>query len=168
MVSKQSTNTSSKERGFQSSVQVHEELVQSEKDIQKIADHLKTQSIIAFDTEFIRETTFYPKLEIIQVASASEAWLIDAQIAQEDPERKAFLDPILEVFQDPKIIKLVHAGLGDQECLYTSFGVLARNVFDTAIGASLCGLGDGIGLANLLKTLQGVRIKKGQIGRAHV
>ncbi len=142
-------------------IKLNYELVQSASEIAEIARKLKKERIIAFDTEFIRESTFYPRLEIIQVATKDEAWLIDAQPAQTNPQSVASLDPLLEVFEDTNVIKVIHAALGDQECLYTAFGRVAKNTLDTSLAASLCGLGDGIGLANLLKIEMGIKLKKG-------
>ncbi|MBC7693595.1 MAG: HRDC domain-containing protein [Methylotenera sp.] len=121
---------------------------------------LREHDIIAFDTEFIRETTFYPCVEIIQIATDEESWLVDAQ-AFKDPKTLENLRPLLDIFEDRSILKIVHASQGDQECLYTTFGVVAVNTLDTAVAASLCGYGDSIGLGNLLKAALGVTIKKG-------
>jgi ribonuclease D len=63
--------------------------------------------------------------------------------------------------RDPSILKIAHAAQGDQECIFTSFGALATPVLDTAIAASLCGYGEGIGLGKLLSVVSGVTLKKG-------
>ena len=142
------------------------ELISTAKDIQAISKKLSNEKYIAFDTEFIRETTFYPRLEILQVATREEGWLIDVQAFQERPRGKTTnrlseLDPLIEVFQNPDILKIVHAAHGDQECLLSAFGIVATPLFDTAVGASLCGLGDNIGLGNLLKSVLGIEHPKG-------
>lgn len=128
-------------------------------EIEIMAGELRKHSIIAFDTEFIRENTFYPSVELIQVATREKSWLVDAQAFR--GKNAAGLQPLLDVFQDPKILKILHAAQGDQECLYTSYKTVATPSFDTAVGAALCGLGDGIGLGNLLKSLLNVNLKKG-------
>jgi ribonuclease D len=128
---------------------------------------LRRADIIAFDTEFIRETTFFPIVEIIQVATAEESWLVDAQAFKKGfrpGPQGSFnpgLKPLLEIFQDKRILKIAHAIQGDQECLYTSFGCLATPTLDTAVAASLGGYGEGIGLGKLLKAALDVTIKKG-------
>jgi ribonuclease D len=136
-------------------------------EITELANALKGHPIIAFDTEFIRESTFFPIVEIIQIATETESWLVDAQAFKKnyragDPQ--AFdpgLTPLLNIFTDRSILKIVHAAQGDQECLYTSFGVVATPTLDTAVAASLCGMGDGIGLGKLLKTVLDVNLTKG-------
>ncbi len=145
----------------------HPELITTAEQIRQLAERLKASGIVAFDTEFIRESTFYPVVEIIQVATAEESWLVDARafFNRRQPQNaeagKQALKPLLDIFTDPSILKVVHAAQGDQECLYTSFGVVAKPTLDTAVAASLCGYGDGVGLANLLKAALGVNIKKG-------
>ena len=135
--------------------------------ISDLAALLKKETIIAFDTEFIRESTFYPIVEIIQIATRDRAWIVDAQVF-----KKAFrpgtqggfdssIQPLLDVFSDPQILKVVHAAQGDQECLFTSFGCVASPTLDTAVAASLLGWGDTIGLGKLLKIGLDVTIKKG-------
>jgi ribonuclease D len=145
----------------------HPELINTAGQILELASKLKGRDVIAFDTEFIRESTFYPIVEIIQVATDEDSWLVDAQAFKKgyrpgprggyDPG----LEPLLDIFRDKSILKIVHAAQGDQECLYTSFGAVAQPSLDTAVAASLCGLGDGIGLSKLLKVVMDVDLKKG-------
>jgi ribonuclease D len=145
----------------------HPGLLSTADEISELARVLENHSIIAFDTEFIRESTFFPIVEIIQVATDSESWLVDAQAFKRgyksgDPD--AFdpgLTPLLKIFANKNILKVVHAAQGDQECIYTSFGTVASPTIDTAVAASLCGYGDGIGLGKLLKMILNVSLAKG-------
>lgn len=145
----------------------HIGLISTAEQIAELAQALKGQKIIAFDTEFIRENTFFPIVEIIQIATHDQSWLVDAQAF-----KKAFrpgpqggfdqgIQPLLEIFKDRSILKIVHAAQGDQECLYTSYGVVADPILDTSVAASLCGFGDNIGLGKLLKSVLNITIKKG-------
>ena len=131
-------------------------LLYRREEIEQLVSELSGADRIAFDTEFIRENTFYPKVELIQVATRDRTWLVDAQKAKIQD-----LEPLLRVFEDPKILKIVHAAQGDQECLYTAYEALAKPSLDTAVAASLLGYGESIGLANLLKSAMGVTLKKG-------
>ena len=139
--------------------------ISSAEEILNLAKTLESQEIIAFDTEFIRESTFFPIVEIIQVATDSESWLVDAQAFKKRASNSTSFDPdlmpLLNVFTNPKILKMVHAAQGDQECLFTAFEVVASPTLDTAVAASLCGYGDGIGLGKLLKTVLDVNVTKG-------
>ena len=117
----------------------HPELINTSGQIQELAAKLKGRDVIAFDTEFIRESTFFPIVEIIQVATDEESWLVDAQAFKKGfrpGPRGGFdpgLQPLLDIFQDKSILKIVHAAQGDQECLYTAFGALATPSLDTAV-----------------------------------
>jgi ribonuclease D len=125
-------------------------------DVARLAERLSSQPIVAFDTEFIRERTFFPQLGLIQVADREEAWLVDPLALSAGD-----LQPLIDVLTSPDILKVAHAVEQDQECLYHAFGILADPVLDTAIAAALTGRGDQIGLAALLDKLFGVRLPKG-------
>lgn len=140
-------------------MKAHPNPLTDSKEIQQLAQTLSQADCIAFDTEFIRENTFYPSVELIQIATRTESWLVDAQAFR--GKNAVHLKPLLDIFENPKILKVLHAAQGDQECLYTSYKVVAKPSFDTAVGASLCGLGDGIGLGPLIKNVLGVTLKKG-------
>lgn len=146
----------------------HKELIDSSASITALAKRLQSESIIAIDTEFIREKTFFPTLELIQIASRDESWLIDARAFLDKPNGKSLesIQPLLDLFESPKSLKVFHAAQADQECLYTSFGITAHPTLDTALAASLLGYGDNISLRNLLRLALGVRIKKGH-ARSH-
>jgi ribonuclease D len=132
------------------------ELISDPKQVAAIGKTLAEATLIAFDTEFIRESTFYPKLEVLQLATLEDAWLIDTQSLS-----KKEMQPILDALTNPNILKIVHAAHGDQECLLSAYDTLAAPLFDTAVGASLCGLGDNIGLGNLIRSILGIELPKG-------
>ncbi|OFZ18339.1 MAG: hypothetical protein A2X94_12355 [Bdellovibrionales bacterium GWB1_55_8] len=148
-------------------MQAHPLPLSTAAEIEQLAARLKDCDLISFDTEFIREQTFFPVVELIQVATDDESWLVDANAFKKGyapgPQGgfNQGLSPLLEIFENQKILKIVHAAQGDEECLYTSFGRLASPTLDTAVAASLCGYGDGIGLGRLLKLGLDVTIKKG-------
>ncbi|MEZ5360879.1 MAG: ribonuclease D [Bryobacterales bacterium] len=132
------------------------ELIRDPETIQKIADRLAGEALIAFDTEFLRERTFYPQLGLLQIADKEDAWLIDPlEVSVED------MRPLLDVLTSPSVLKAAHSAEQDQECLYSHYGVVAAPLFDTSIGAALTGKGDQIGLAPLLRKMMGVNLPKG-------
>jgi ribonuclease D len=132
-------------------------LVTDPKEVGRIAETLRQQKSIGVDTEFIRETTFFPKIALIQVATREETWLLDPTAL--NPSELA---PFLSVLQDPNILKIMHAAHSDQECFYTAYGVLVSPVLDTSIAAALVGMGDNLGLGRLLKELVNVNLPKGR------
>ena len=145
----------------------HPELISTADQILSLVESLKGKKVIAFDTEFIRESTFFPIVEILQIATEDSSWLVDAQAFKKGYRpgprggHDSGIQPLFEVLTDPSVLKIVHAAQGDQECLYTSFGVTASPTLDTSVAASLCGMGDGIGLGKLLKQVLNIEIKKG-------
>ncbi len=134
----------------------NEKLIQSAKELAKVAESLAQQPVIAFDTEFLRERTFFPQLGLIQVADREQAWLVDPlKLSKRD------LEPLLKVFTDPKILKVAHAVEQDQECLFNGYEIVAAPVLDTAVAAALTGYGDQVGLSTLLRKLLSIRLAKG-------
>src|SRR4051794_21949727 len=93
-------------------MKIHPELLSTAEQIQDLAGTLKKSELIAFDTEFIRETTFFPIVEIIQVANDQESWLVDAQAFKKGyrpgPQGSfnPALKPLLEIFEDRRILKI--------------------------------------------------------------
>ena len=120
-----------------------------------VAQRLKGQPVIAFDTEFLREKTFFPQLGLLQIADRKQVWLIDPlTVTRED------MQPLLEVFTDTTTLKVAHSAEQDQECLFHDYGVLAEPLLDTSIAAALTGRGDQIGLAPLLRKMLDVHLPK--------
>lgn len=147
-------------------------LITTHTQILELVAELKRDTRFAFDTEFIRENTFYPMIELIQIATLDRSWVVDARAFKKghrpgpqggyDPA----IQPLLDLFRDTSILKIVHAAQGDQECIYASFGIVATPTVDTAVAGSLCGFGDSVGLGRLLKEVLGVELKKGH-SRTH-
>ncbi len=134
---------------------LHFDLVDRPETLKALAEKLAAQDIIAFDTEFIRESTYLPKLALIQVATREESWLVDPLALR--PESTA---PLLEVLQDPKILKVLHSAHGDQECLFHSYGITASPTLDTFEASSLLGLGESVSLRDLIRMELGLNVGK--------
>lgn len=132
------------------------QLVSDPEEIGSIARRLAEQPVIAFDTEFLRERTFFPQLGLIQVADREESWLVDPLAVSPDDLR-----PLLDVFASPDVLKVAHAIEQDQQCLHFGYGVVAEPILDTSIAAALTGLGDQIGLAALMQRLLNIHLPKG-------
>jgi ribonuclease D len=134
---------------------LHLDLISTPAAVKELAQRLSTQKQIAIDTEFIREKTYYPQLALIQVATDSEGWLIDAVALSREQ-----MQPLLERFTDPQILKILHSAYGDQECLYFSYGITASPTLDTFEAASLLGYGESVSLRDLIHKTLNVRIPK--------
>jgi ribonuclease D len=105
---------------------------------------LSSAEYVTVDTEFMRESTFWPILCLVQVAGPDEAECIDALAPGID------LTPLYELMADESVLKVFHAGRQDLEIFYHGMGKVPHPVFDTQLAAMVCGLGDQIGYENLL------------------
>ena len=109
---------------------------------------------ITVDTEFLRETTYYPKLCLIQVAGAQEAALID-------PLADGLgLEPFFALMADTNVLKVFHAAKQDFEILVMLCGAVPQPIIDTQIAAMVCGFGDQVGYEAIARKLAGATIDK--------
>jgi ribonuclease D len=115
---------------------------------------MAAEEFITVDTEFLRETTYYPKLCLIQVAGKDEAVLIDPLAEGLD------LAPFFALMADTKVLKIFHAAKQDFEILYILNGALPHPVIDTQIAAMVCGFGDQVGYEAIVRKLVGAAIDK--------
>lgn len=122
---------------------------------------------LAYDTEFIRESTYAPELQLIQIARPDgEIAIVDVATLQKLDPSGSGLAPLLSVMKDTRVLKIVHAAQADQECMYTAFGIIPSPVVDTAQCAALAGAGESAGLGTLTRQFLGVELKKGH-ARSH-
>ena len=115
---------------------------------------LEAESFVTVDTEFLRETTYYPKLCLIQVAGGTEAQLIDPLADELD------LTPFFALMANPKVLKVFHAARQDFEILIQLSGAVPTPVIDTQIAAMVCGFGDQVGYEAIVRKLVGASIDK--------
>ena len=111
---------------------------------------------ITVDTEFMRESTYYPELCLIQVADREEAAAIDPKAPGID------LKPLLDLLVDnEEVLKVFHAGGQDVEIVYNLTGKTPHPIFDTQVAAMALGQGEQIGYSNLVDSWLGIQIDKG-------
>ena len=115
---------------------------------------MASEEFVTVDTEFLRETTYYPKLCLIQVAGANEGVLIDPLADGLD------LAPFHALMANEKVLKVFHAAKQDFEILYLLAGTLPHPVIDTQIAAMVCGFGDQVGYETIVRKLAGAAIDK--------
>lgn len=125
-------------------------------DLEKFCQTISSSQFIAIDTEFSRESTYYPRLCLMQIYSQSSVAIIDALSVGLD------LKPLDKILQDKKIVKVFHSAKQDLEILYRIYGHLPQNIFDTQIAASFCGFGDYISYENLVLEIIDKKIDKTQ------
>lgn len=122
--------------------------------LSEAVEALCSAPVVALDTEFMRERTYFARLCLIQMATTEASYLIDA-IALEGK-----LEPLARVLGAPGIVKIVHAGSQDVEILLRATGSTVAPVFDTQIAATLAGFPTQVGYAQLVHDLLGVKIDK--------
>lgn len=109
--------------------------------------------VLAVDTEFMRERTYWARLCLIQIASAETCAIVDP-LAVED------LSPLWSLLRDPGTVKVLHAGQQDLEIFWRLMGETVRPVFDTQVAATLAGFPQQVGYGALVKELVGVELDK--------
>ena len=117
-------------------------------------DAIRSADFIAIDTEFMRESTYYPQLCLIQICAGSHAFCIDPLAEGMD------LSPLFALMQDENITKVFHAGRQDLEIFVQLTGDVPCPVYDTQIAAMVCGLGDQVGYDKLVYHYKNLQIDK--------
>ncbi|GIW76508.1 MAG: hypothetical protein KatS3mg104_1571 [Phycisphaerae bacterium] len=130
------------------------ELIQSDAALIDLLTELRQTGSFAYDSEFIGESSYHPRLCLIQVATTTRIALID-------PLSGIDLTPFWKLLADPSVEKIVHAGAQDIEPVARLFGQPARNVLDTQIMAGFCAMAYPTSLAKLIAELTGVSLEKG-------
>ncbi len=111
-------------------------------------------AFVTVDTEFLRETTFWPKLCVVQVASPDEAVIIDALAEGLD------LTPFFALMANERVKKVFHAGRQDIEIVWHLANIIPHPVFDTQVAAMVLGYGDSISYDQLVQRITGHAIDK--------
>ena len=130
------------------------EFIDRQVDLENLLDHLRGAGRFAYDSEFIGELTYIPKLCLIQVASTQRIGLID-------PLANLDLSPFWDLLCDPSVEKIVHAGQQDVEPIHRNCGRIAANLFDTQICAGFVGLAYPTALSKLVLELVGCQAWEG-------
>ena len=130
------------------------ELLSDTESLAALCARLSKEPYITIDTEFLRETTFWPQLCLVQVAGADEFALIDPLADGID------LSPLFELLAKPDVVKVFHAGRQDIEIFYYLTDAIPQNVFDTQVAAMVCGYGDQVGYDQIVRQVVGAQIDK--------
>ncbi len=109
---------------------------------------------VTVDTEFLRETTYYPLLCVAQMASPEEAVVIDALAPGID------LAAFFTLMADAKVTKVFHAARQDIEIVWHRAKLIPRPIFDTQVAAMVLGYGDSISYDQLVQRITGDKLDK--------
>jgi ribonuclease D len=123
----------------------------------KLADacaRMARHPFVTVDTEFLRESTYYPQLCVAQMASTDEAVVIDALAQGMD------LAPFFALMADENVVKVFHAARQDIEICWHEAGLIPRPIVDTQVAAMVLGYGDSISYDQLVARITGDSLDK--------
>ena len=130
------------------------EIITTTGELAALCQRLAKHSVITVDTEFLRETTYYPLLCVVQMASAEEAAVVDTLAEGID------LAPFFELMANEAVLKVFHAARQDIEIIFHRAGIIPHPVFDTQVAAMVLGYGDSIAYDQLVERITGTRLDK--------
>ena len=131
------------------------ELIESNDALKQLCEEFINEPLLAVDTEFFRETTYYPHLGLVQLANPN-------RIACVDPLAFDAREGLATLLLNPGITKIFHSCIQDLEVLYQYLGKLPQKIVDTQIAAAMLGELDQIGYAALVDQRMGVQLEKSQ------
>ena len=130
------------------------DLITTTSELASACARLEKHPVITVDTEFLRETTYYPLLCVVQMASPDEAIVIDALADGID------LQPFFELMGNEKVLKVFHAARQDIEIVWHRANIVPHPIFDTQVAAMVLGYGDSIAYDQLVERITGHRPDK--------
>jgi ribonuclease D len=122
--------------------------------LQDACARLAQSDFITIDTEFLRETTFWPELCLIQMASPDLEVLVDPLAKGLD------LKPFFELMGNPAVTKVFHAARQDIEIIHHLGNLVPHPIFDTQVAAMVCGFGDSVSYDQLVNRITGAHLDK--------
>lgn len=128
-------------------------LINKTKDLVEFLTALGRPPYVALDTEFISEKTYYPQLCLLQIGYGKQAAVIDTLTGLD-------MQPLFDFLQNPDMVKVFHAAEQDLVILWNDFKLSLSPLFDTQIAAMVCGFGDQVSYAQLVRAFTNDRIDK--------
>ncbi len=129
-------------------------IISTTDDLARICRELSKAEFVAVDTEFMRQSTYWPQLCLIQIASPEVEAVIDPMGDGID------LAPFFALMANPAVIKVFHAARQDVEIIYNLAGIIPLPIFDTQIAAMVCGFGEAASYGALVKRLMRKNLDK--------
>ena len=130
------------------------ELITTTEELATTCERLARHPFVTIDTEFLRETTYYPLLCVAQLASSDEAVVIDALAPGID------LQPLFDLLANEKVLKVFHAARQDIEICWHRAQKIPHPIFDTQVAAMVLGHGDSISYDQLVQRITGDMLDK--------
>ncbi|MEC9205827.1 MAG: hypothetical protein VYE31_01355 [Pseudomonadota bacterium] len=129
-------------------------LINTDKKLKKIFNEIQRSDYLGIDTEFIRESTYYPILALLQISTEKSNYCID--VLEIDDKEK-----IKEILVKKGTLKIIHSSKQDLEVLYTYYDCFPKTIFDTQIAANLMSIDMNISYSGLVKKFFNIELKEG-------
>jgi ribonuclease D len=123
-------------------------------ELAQVCARMAKHPFVTVDTEFLRETTYYPLLCVAQIASPDEAFVIDALAPGID------LAPFFDLLTDENVVKVFHAARQDIEIVWNLAKKIPHPIFDSQVAAMVLGYGDSISYDQLVQRITGDQLDK--------
>ncbi len=123
-------------------------------ELAELCSEFARHDYVTVDTEFLRETTFWPILCLIQIAGPEDECIVDPMADSID------LKPFFDLMADESVVKVFHAARQDVEIVHNLGGLIPRPLFDSQVAAMVCGYGDSIAYNLLVAKITGGQIDK--------
>ncbi len=129
-------------------------IIETTEALREICQDYASAAYVTVDTEFLRETTFWPILCLIQMAREGDECIIDPMAEGID------LTPFFQLMADDSVVKVFHAARQDIEIFHHLDGHVPTPIFDTQVAAMVCGYGDSVAYSQLAGRITGAQIDK--------
>ena len=129
-------------------------MIETTAELAAACETLASGEYLTIDTEFLRETTFWPQLCLIQMAGPDIAVIVDPMAKDID------LAPFFELMANTDVVKVFHAARQDIEIIYNLGKLIPHPIFDTQVAAMVCGFGDSVSYDQLVSRIKNVHIDK--------
>lgn len=129
-------------------------LISTTGELEAAVAELSKSDFVTVDTEFIRETTFWPILCLIQMAAPGVTALVDPMAPGMD------LKSFFGLMANEKVTKVFHAARQDVEIVFHLGGLIPHPIFDTQVAAMVCGFGDSVSYDQIVQKITGTRLDK--------
>ncbi|PSJ59660.1 ribonuclease D [Pseudaminobacter soli (ex Li et al. 2025)] len=130
------------------------QIITTQQELETVIAAFGKSAFVTVDTEFIRETTFWPELCLIQMAAPGVTALIDPLAPGID------LKPFFELMANEAVVKVFHAARQDIEIIFHLGDLIPHPVFDTQVAAMVCGFGDSVSYDQLVQKVTGTQLDK--------
>ncbi|WP_210275409.1 ribonuclease D [Rhizobium sp. G21] len=129
-------------------------IISDSAELAKACETFAKSDYVTVDTEFLRETTFWPQLCLIQLSGPELDAIVDPLAPGLD------LAPFFRLMADSGVTKVFHAARQDIEIIYNRGGLIPHPLFDTQVAAMVCGFGDSASYDSLVQKICNVQLDK--------